>query len=112
MMIVALLIVVVPVVTEAQDYEERQMELVYGNLLFQDQKIPVAVDSVTAKGIRRDDHPTVLTHIDLEFALTGDCSATEAIDTVLSFAEQQVCPVWIMLKSAAEIRASYRPTEE
>ncbi len=37
MTIVALLIVVVPVATQAQDYQERQLELVYGNLLFQNQ---------------------------------------------------------------------------
>ena len=35
--IVALLIIVVPAVTQAQDVLERQLELVSGNLLFQDQ---------------------------------------------------------------------------
>lgn len=35
--IVVLLIIVLPAVTHAQDFLERQMELVYGNVLFQDQ---------------------------------------------------------------------------
>jgi len=79
------------------------------NLLFQQQKLDVAVDSVAAKGQRRDEHPTVLERIELDFLLRGDeTTPAQAIDTVLKVASDQLCPVWIMLKSSTEIVARAR----
>ena len=81
------------------------------NLLFLQQELALAVVEVTAKGTRRDEHPTVLTHIDLEFTLAGDGSDVATIEAVVAVARKQICPVWIMLGAAAEITAPCRFAE-
>lgn len=81
------------------------------NLLFQAQGLPAEVVHVTAKGTRRDEHPTVLTHIELVFALKGNEGDSAAVEAVLSLAQNKICPVWVMLGAAAEISASYRFAE-
>jgi len=61
---------------------------------------------VTARGQRRDEHPTVLTRIDLEFELRGDID-TESVARALSVAEEQLCPVWAMLKGTTPIASTF-----
>ena len=79
------------------------------NLLFRQQELDVTVDGVSTRGERRDDHPTTLTRIEIDFLLRGDQNTpAQAIDGVLKAASEQFCPVWIMLKPSAEISARYR----
>ncbi len=63
---------------------------------------------VTARGSRRDEHPTVLTDIRLEFELRGGEVAEDAVRKALAVAEDQLCPVWAMLKGGTPITASFR----
>ncbi len=67
----------------------------------------VAGISVSAKGTRRDSHPTSFRTIALEFTVvSGD--ATEAdVGKALKLAEESFCPVWAMVKGNAEITASF-----
>lgn len=63
---------------------------------------------VNARGLRRDEHPTVLTEIALEFLVHGNGVDPEAVGRALAKAEAQLCPVWAMLKTGTPITASFR----
>jgi putative redox protein len=67
---------------------------------------------VEARGIRRDEHPTVLTDIDLEFVVCGPGRDPEVVARSLRMAEEQLCPVWAMLKPGTTIRSSFRIVED
>jgi len=68
---------------------------------------PVAGLEIHARGHRREQHPTVLTEISLEFIVKGAVDP-EAVAKSLKIAEDQLCPVWNMLKSGTPIIATYR----
>lgn len=68
---------------------------------------PVEGLEVRARGQRRDEHPTVLTEIALEFEVRGAGVAAEAVERALKIAEDQLCPVWAMLKPGTPITASF-----
>lgn len=57
---------------------------------------------------RSTEHPTVLTNIRLEFLLSGPSLDPQAIERALNLSEQQLCPVWNMLKASVPISATYR----
>ncbi len=61
--------------------------------------------TVTARGQRRSEHPTIFTEIVLEFAFRGSLDAG-AVDRAIAQAETRVCPVWTMLKSSTPITTS------
>ena len=67
--------------------------------------------TVTARGQRRSQHPTVFTEIALEFAFCGQVDSA-AIARAIGQAEARVCPVWTMLKSSTPITSSVRMAEE
>jgi putative redox protein len=77
-------------------------------LLLDRMKQPVTGLTVEARGKRRDQHPTVLTEISLEFVITGAGVAAEKVAQALAMAEEQICPVWAMLKGGTEIHTSFR----
>lgn len=62
---------------------------------------------VTATGTRRDEHPTVLTSIDVEFVLHGDLDP-DVVDHCIAIADEKLCPVWAMLRAGTPITTSYR----
>lgn len=61
--------------------------------------------TVTARGQRRSEHPTIFTEIALDFAFRGTVDRA-AVDRAISQAETRVCPVWTMLKSSTPIKTS------
>jgi putative redox protein len=63
---------------------------------------------VVARGQRRDEHPTVLTQIDVEFVLRGADLDREVVERCISLAEDRLCPVWAMLRPGTPISTSYR----
>jgi len=67
---------------------------------------------VTARGLRRDEHPTVLTEVELDFVLKGDGLDSMSVERALRAAEEKLCPVWAMLKGGTPITAHYRIVEE
>ena len=68
---------------------------------------PVRSLQVTAKGQRRDEHPTVFTRIDVEFVLHGALDP-EVVEHCIALADEKLCPVWAMLRPATPIVTSYR----
>jgi putative redox protein len=68
---------------------------------------PVTGLEVFARGQRREEQPTVLTGISLEFIVRGAVEP-EAVAKSLKISEDQFCPVWNMLKSGTPITATYR----
>ncbi len=66
--------------------------------------------TVTARGVRRSEHPTVFTEIGLEFVVKGKIDET-TMAGVLQQAEARMCPVWAMLKASTPITASFRLNE-
>ena len=77
-------------------------------LLLDRTKQPFTGLAVEAKGKRRDEHPTVLTEISLEFVITGPGTDPERVTQALKMAEEHLCPVWAMLKGGTPIRAGFR----
>jgi len=73
---------------------------------------PVLGLEVNARGVRREEHPTVFTQIALEFVVHGTGVDQAVAGRALSQAEQLVCPVWAMLKVSTPIAASLRFVEE
>jgi putative redox protein len=72
---------------------------------------PLEALVVHAVGQRRDEHPTVLTAIDLEFVVTGAEVDPAAVERALRIAEEQLCPVWAMLKPGTPITHTFRLTD-
>jgi putative redox protein len=57
-----------------------------------------------ATGHRRmDQHPTVLTRVDLAYEISCDGLTEEAANKAVQMAEEMYCPVWAMLKGSVEI---------
>jgi putative redox protein len=62
---------------------------------------PVTGITVEARGQRRDEHPTILTDIELKFTFTGGGLDPAAVQRAVGLAENQYCPVWAMLKGGS-----------
>jgi putative redox protein len=77
-------------------------------LLLQRAKQPVSGVEVIAHATRRDEHPTVLTEISLEFVITGAGVEPAVVQRIIVKADEQLCPVWAMLKPGTPIRTSCR----
>jgi putative redox protein len=67
---------------------------------------------VNARGVRREEHPTVFAEIALEFVVRGAGVDSAAVARALAQAEERVCPVWAMLKGGTPITASFRIVAE
>ncbi len=68
---------------------------------------PVTGLDVYACGVRREEHPTVLTEISLEFVVRGEVDP-DAVRKSLKISADQLCPVWNMLKDTTPIKATFR----
>jgi putative redox protein len=67
---------------------------------------PVERVEVEARGQRRDEHPTVMTEIDLVFTVVGDVDP-ERVQHALDLSEAHICPVWAMLKAGTPISSRF-----
>ena len=72
-------------------------------------KMGVKVESleVDARAERREEHPTILTHIELIYRLKGEGLNSEVVERALRIAEDQLCPVLAMLRPGTEIHSSF-----
>lgn len=80
-------------------------------LLLDRMKQPVTGLTVEARGQRRDEHPTVITDISLEFIIGGSGVSADKVTQALKMVEEQLCPVWAMLKGGTAISTSFRIEE-
>ena len=63
---------------------------------------------VLANGTRRmDEHPTIITDIDLQFNLKGENLDVPSVEKAISMAEEELCPVWAMLRNNVAISWNY-----
>jgi putative redox protein len=69
---------------------------------------PVDGIEVDVRAVRRDEHPTVYTEIALEFLVRGNGVDPAAVERAVGLADEQICPVWAMLKPGTSISASWR----
>ena len=63
---------------------------------------------VTAKGTRRETHPTSFTKIHLQFTVNSSDAKDADMQKAIKLAEDSVCPVWAMVKGNAEISTEYK----
>lgn len=63
---------------------------------------------VEARAERREEHPTVLTAIELVYHLRGEKLNPEIVDQALHIAEDRLCPVLAMLRPGTEIHSSWQ----
>ena len=63
---------------------------------------------VLANGTRRlDEHPTIITDIDLQFNLRGDKLDAPSVEKAIKMSEEEFSPVWAMLKNNVAITWHY-----
>jgi putative redox protein len=74
-------------------------------------KQPAQGVDVNVQAVRRDQHPTLLTEIAMEFVVRGTGLDHDVVARALAQAEDQICPVWAMLKGGTRITSSLRITE-
>jgi putative redox protein len=72
---------------------------------------PVRGVEVDVRGQRRDEHPTVFTAIAMEFVIRGTGVDPDAVTRALAQADEQLCPVWALLKPGVPITATFRIVE-
>lgn len=77
-------------------------------LLLRRMKQPVRSVEIVVRGLRRDEHPTVITQIEIEFVVHGAGVEPEAVARALSQSEELLCPVWAMIKPGTPITPSFR----
>jgi putative redox protein len=82
------------------------------SMLLRKRDQPLEHVEVTARGQRRDEHPTIITAIDLEFTVHGKGIDPEVVAHALTLSEERICPVWAMLKVGTPITASFRIVED
>ena len=81
-------------------------------LLLQRMGQPIAGLEVDVRATRRDEHPTVLTHISMELQVRGAGVDPAAVEQAMKQAEERLAPVWAMLKESAKICATSRIVQE
>lgn len=74
-------------------------------LLLQRMQQPVVGLEVDVRGARRDEHPTVVTHISMEFRVRGAGVSPAAVEQAIGQAREKLAPVWAMLKESTTIEA-------
>jgi len=77
-------------------------------LLLRRMKQPLDGLRLEVRAQRRTEHPTVLTEIEVEFILQGTGLDPVLVERAIRQADEQLCPVWAMLRPATPIRTSFR----
>ncbi|MDD5016479.1 MAG: OsmC family protein [Eubacteriales bacterium] len=67
----------------------------------------VAGLTISAKGVRREQHPTGFESITLDIRLVSDDVTDEDLKKVLTMAEETYCPVWAMIKNNVKVSTTY-----
>jgi putative redox protein len=63
---------------------------------------------VIANGIRRmDEHPTIITNIELQFNLNGEKLDAPSVENAIKMSEKEFSPVWAMLNNNVTITWKY-----
>jgi putative redox protein len=76
-------------------------------LLLGRMKQPIEGLDVNVRAERRDEHPTVFTSIAMEFVFRGTGLDRAVIEKVIAQADEQLCPVWAMVRASTPITTTY-----
>ncbi|MGD0831158.1 MAG: OsmC family protein [Terracidiphilus sp.] len=73
-------------------------------------KMSVSVTSlqVDVKAQRREEHPTILTEIELLYRVQSKGLNPEVLERAIQVSEEQLCPVLAMLRPGTRISSSWR----
>jgi putative redox protein len=63
--------------------------------------------SVSAKGLRRKEHPTCFETIDVSMSVVSGDAADADVEKVLKMAEETYCPVLAMIKGNVQVSVSF-----
>jgi len=77
-------------------------------LLLKKRDQPIEALEMTVRGPRRQEHPTVITSIDVEFVLRGQGLDPEVVQHCITLADEKLCPVWAMIRPGTPIASSFR----
>ena len=77
-------------------------------LLLQKREQPLEALELTVRGPRRQEHPTVITSIDVEFVLHGAGLDPEVVRHCIALADEKLCPVWAMIRPGTPISSRFR----
>jgi putative redox protein len=81
-------------------------------LLLRKSRQPFQRLEVQARGLRREEHPTLFTEIFLDFTVVGRGLDRMEVEKALKRSEELICPVWAMLKAGTPIHPSLKMIEE
>jgi putative redox protein len=62
---------------------------------------------ISAKGLRRAEHPTGFTSVVLEIRLSSPDVSAEDVQKVIALAEDKYCPVWSMIKGNTSVETRF-----
>jgi len=68
----------------------------------------IADFEITAKGLRRTEHPTGFASIYLDIRLTSPDAVPGEVQKVIDLAEEKYCPVWSMIKGNTNVETSFK----
>lgn len=68
----------------------------------------VAGFSVSARGIRRETHPTVFETITLDFVLHSPDAGDAEMERAIRLTEESYCPVWAMIRGGVAVTTTHR----
>jgi putative redox protein len=77
-------------------------------LLLRRMKQPLSGLQIRTRGLRRSEHPTVITEIDVEFIVKGSGLDPATVANAIREADEHLCPVWAMLRPGTTIRTSHK----
>jgi putative redox protein len=63
---------------------------------------------ITAKGQRREQHPTGFESIELDMILSSENATHEDVDRVIKMSEDKYCPVLSMIKGNVDVTVKYK----
>jgi len=69
--------------------------------------VPIESLEVDGKAQRREEHPTVLTEIELVYHLRGEKLEAEMLERAVRIAEDELCPVLNMLRPGTQIGSTW-----
>jgi len=62
---------------------------------------------IRSKGLRKQEHPTGLSHIMMEMDITAENLLEAEVDKIVKLAEATYCPVWSMLRGNVTVEVKY-----
>jgi putative redox protein len=81
-------------------------------LLLRKMHQPIQGMEIQVKALRREEHPTILTEISIEFIFQGFGLDYTKVEEAVQKAERFICPVWSMLKASTKITSTFRIVEK